>query len=55
MLAYVPWLWFRVMDKRLLALPHIQGDLDKINIDPDAHGRIFLQYGRDKMTEPVIS
>ena len=54
MLAYVPWLWFRVMDKRLLALPHIRGDLDKINIDPDARGRIFLQYGRDKMTEPVI-
>jgi alkane 1-monooxygenase len=55
LLAYVPWLWFRVMDRRLLALPHIGGDLDRINIDPDARGRIFLQYGRDKMTEPVIS
>ncbi len=55
LLAYVPWLWFRVMDRRLLALPHVRGDLDKINIDPDARGRIFLQYGRDKMTEPVIS
>jgi alkane 1-monooxygenase len=55
LLAYVPWLWFRVMDRRLLALPHVHGDLDKVNIDPDARGRIFLQYGRDKMTEPVIS
>jgi len=55
LLAYVPWLWFRVMDKRLLALPHIRGDLDRVNIDPDARGRIFLQYGRDKMSEPVIS
>ncbi len=55
LLAYVPWLWFRVMDKRLLALPHIRGDLDKINIDPEARGRIFLEYGRDKITEPVIS
>jgi len=55
LLAYVPWLWFRVMDKRLLSLPHIRGDLDKVNIDPDARGRIFLQYGRDKMAEPVIS
>ncbi len=55
LLAYVPWLWFRVMDKRLLALPHIQGDLDKVNIDPDERGRILLQYGRDRMTEPVIS
>ena len=55
LLAYVPRLWFRVMDKRVLALPHIQGDLDKVNIDPDERGRIFLQYGRDRMTEPVIS
>ena len=55
LLAYVPWLWFRVMDRRLLALPHIRGDLDKVNIDPDARGRIFLQYGRDKMSEPAIS
>lgn len=55
LLAYVPWLWFRVMDRRLLALPHIQGDLDKVNIDPDERGRILLQYGRDKMAEPVIS
>jgi alkane 1-monooxygenase len=55
LLAYVPRLWFRVMDKRLLALPHIRGDLDKVNIDPDERGRIFLQYGRDRMAEPVIS
>jgi alkane 1-monooxygenase len=34
LLAYVPWLWFRVMDKKLLALPHINGDLSKVNIDP---------------------
>ncbi|MDX1516064.1 MAG: fatty acid desaturase, partial [Woeseiaceae bacterium] len=54
LLAYVPWLWFRVMDKRLLALPHVNGDLDKVNIDPDARSGIFLQYGRDKMAEPTI-
>lgn len=54
LLAYVPWLWFRVMDKRLLALPHVQGDLDKINVCPDARGPIFLRYGRDKMVEPTI-
>ena len=53
-MAYVPWIWFRVMDKRLLDLPHIQGDLDKVNICPDARGAIFLRYGRDKMVEPTI-
>ena len=54
LLAYVPWLWFHVMDKRLLALPHVQGDLDKINIDPDARAAIFLKHGRDKMVEPAL-
>ena len=54
-LAYIPWLWFYVMDKRLLALPHVQGDLDKVNIDPDARAAIFLKWGRDKMVEPTIT
>ena len=55
LLAYVPWAWFYIMDKRLLALPHIQGNLDKVNIDPDARSSIFLKYGRDKMEEPRFS
>jgi len=42
------------MDKRLLKLPHVQGDLDKINIDPDALPALFLKYGQDKMVEPTI-
>jgi len=55
LLACFPWLWFRVMDKRLIALPHVQGDLDKINIDPDARASIFLKWGRDTMLEPTIT
>jgi len=54
-LAYIPWLWFRVMDKRLMALPHVQDDLERVNIDPDARPSIFLQWGRDKMIEPTIT
>jgi alkane 1-monooxygenase len=30
-LACVPPLWFRVMDPRLLALPQVRGDLDRVN------------------------
>jgi len=45
LLAYVPPLWFKVMDKRLLALPHVEGNLDKLNIDPDARPEIERQYG----------
>jgi alkane 1-monooxygenase len=41
----VPWLWFRVMDQRLLGLEHIKGDLTKINIDPDKHDAIYQKYG----------
>ena len=55
LLAYVPPLWFRVMDPRLLALPHVCGDLDKVNIDPDARAAIFLKYGRERMQEPDFS
>ncbi|MBT8091096.1 MAG: alkane 1-monooxygenase [Gammaproteobacteria bacterium] len=54
-MAYIPWLWFYVMDKRLMALPHVQGDLDKVNIDPDARASLFLKWGRDKMVEPTIT
>ncbi len=44
LLAYIPWLWFRVMDKRLLALPHIQGDLSKVNIAPAKRNAIYCRY-----------
>ncbi len=54
-LAYLPWLWFMVMDKRLMALPHVDGDLDKVNIDPAAKASIFLKWGQDKMTEPTFT
>jgi alkane 1-monooxygenase len=54
-LAYIPWLWFFVMDKRLMNLPHIDGDLDNVNIDPAAHPSIFLKWGRDKMVEPTYT
>jgi alkane 1-monooxygenase len=44
-LAYLPPLWFRVMDPRLLALPHVQGDLGRVNIDPAHRSRIHARYG----------
>ena len=45
-LAYVPWLWFRVMDPRLLALPHVRGDLTRVNIDPRRRAVIDARYGQ---------
>jgi len=44
-LSYVPTLWFKVMDPRLLALPHVAGDLSRINIDPRHRDAIVARYG----------
>jgi len=40
LLAYVPWLWFRVMNPRLMALPHVNGDMNKVNIHPSYLNRM---------------
>jgi len=47
MMAYIPSLWFRVMDAKLLALPHIDGDLSKINVDPAKRSRLYSEYGQN--------
>jgi len=44
-LAYVPHLWFKVMDPRLMALPHVRGDLSRVNIDPASRHEILARYG----------
>jgi alkane 1-monooxygenase len=43
-IAVFPALWYRVMDKRLLALPHINGDLSLVNIDPARRASIEERY-----------
>lgn len=48
LLAYIPWLWYRVMDHRLLSLPHIRGDLSKVNIDPAKRDAIYARYGNQQ-------
>ncbi|WP_374370243.1 alkane 1-monooxygenase [Piscinibacter sp.] len=48
-MAYFPRWWFRVMDARLLALPHVQGDLGKVNVDPRARARLEAQYAPQRL------
>ena len=45
LLAYIPLLWFAVMNKRLLSIAHIQGDFTKVNIDPKYEAKIRHDYG----------
>ena len=50
-LAYVPPLWFRVMDSRLMALPHIDGDITRVNIDADKKEALYAKYGLAGLNE----
>jgi alkane 1-monooxygenase len=45
LIAYIPWLWYKIMDKRVINLPHIQGDLSKVNIQPSEAERIYKEFG----------
>lgn len=42
-LAYIPPLWRRVMDRRVLA--HYQGDVTRANVYPPRRRKIFARYG----------
>ncbi|MEZ5568751.1 MAG: alkane 1-monooxygenase [Halioglobus sp.] len=55
LIAYIPWLWYRVMDKRVLALPHVRGDLSRVNIDPDQRQRILARYGSAQPASTVAA
>ena len=44
-LSYLPPLWFRVMDARLLALPQVRGDLDRVNVDPRRRDALRASHG----------
>ena len=46
-LASMPFAWRRVMDRRVLELPHIQGDLAKINIDPVRRDELLARFGHE--------
>lgn len=54
-LAYFPRAWFRVMDARLLALPHVKGDLNKVNVDPAARARLEAIYGAQAGPKPLCN
>jgi alkane 1-monooxygenase len=44
--ANIPWLWFKVMNTRVLALPQINGDLSKVNILPSKRKATYEKYGQ---------
>jgi alkane 1-monooxygenase len=45
-IACIPWLFFRIMDPLLLRLRQVQGDLDKVNVDPARYAQLFARYGQ---------
>ena len=41
--AYLPWLWFRVMDPKVVQ--HFGGDMSRANIKPSIRDRVLAKYG----------
>jgi alkane 1-monooxygenase len=41
-LAYIPWLWFRVMNPRVVA--HYQGDMRRANIKPSIRDAVIARF-----------
>jgi len=46
LVALVPPLWFAVMDRRVVALPHVQGDFERINVEPGRRASLEARYGK---------
>ena len=50
--AMVPSFWYWLMDRRLLALPHVLGDLSRVNVEPTQRARIEQRYGHAASAAP---
>jgi alkane 1-monooxygenase len=44
LVAIFPALWYRMMDARLLALPHVAGDFSRVNVDPGRRALLEARY-----------
>ncbi|MGH8445886.1 MAG: alkane 1-monooxygenase, partial [Solimonas sp.] len=42
LLAYLPPLWFKIMDPRVVA--HYKGDMNRANIKPSMHDEVIARY-----------
>ena len=50
-IAYIPWLWFKVMDKRLVEVTG--GDLNKINMHPAKKAKLSQRWNLKEKHEPL--
>lgn len=53
LVALIPAWWYRLMDKRLVNLPHIQGDFSRINVLPARRAELEARFARRPITEAV--
>lgn len=51
-MAAIPWLWFKVMDPKVMAWAG--GDIAKVNIDPDKKESLYAKY-RKATQQPVAA
>ncbi|HKE93366.1 MAG TPA: fatty acid desaturase, partial [Povalibacter sp.] len=45
-LAAIPWLWFRVMDPKLMQWA--DGDITRVNVDPRKQAKLYAKYGQGR-------
>jgi alkane 1-monooxygenase len=45
LVAMVPPFWYALMDRRLLLLPHVRGDLTHVNVEPSRRAALERRYG----------
>jgi alkane 1-monooxygenase len=55
LVALWPWLWYRLMDRRLLALPHISGDFSKINVLASRRNELEARYAGIQLQTTVVA
>jgi alkane 1-monooxygenase len=54
-IACIPHLWFKLMDPRLMTLKQVNGDLSKVNLDPDRRVELMRRYGpREQQVSAAI-
>jgi alkane 1-monooxygenase len=51
-MAAIPWLWFKVMDPKVMVWAN--GDITKVNIDPDRKDKLYAKYAK-QIDQPLAA
>ena len=55
LLAYIPPLWFRVVDPILMSLKAVNGNLDNVNVCPGKRAELYARYHQGDGSQEIIN